>query len=266
MIVLRIFYDGSLFNGFSGSEYSVEWFLRKAISNFLGSFRLSKASRTDPGVSAVGNVISIDSPIDLKPSMINSRLPVGIRAWAWARVNGEFNARRAIRRDYLYITPWLNEDLSLMSRGAELFVGTHDLSNFIVKEKGVSTVVTIMEVSVERVGGFLMFRITGRGFRNKLIRKMVRALMMLGRGELSLEELDDLVNMRRSRPIPPAPPWGLVLLGVSYREEPNWIIDEVSVAEIMSYLRSRIMAQVTGAAVGRIIEETLMAQVAGSLI
>ncbi|WP_143701201.1 tRNA pseudouridine(38-40) synthase TruA [Vulcanisaeta thermophila] len=247
MVVLafKVFYDGTLFSGFSGGFGSVEYYLRRALSYYLGGdYRLSKASRTDPGVSAVGNVVSVvtNGDAELVPGMLNSRLPRGIRVWASARVGDDFNARRASSRTYVYLAPWGGEDVGVMARGARLFIGTHDLVNFQVRERGVPTRVTIMDLSVSRVGDLLVFRVVGRGFRNKMIRKIVNALLMLGNGSLTLDVLEGLINNSVSMPIPPAPPHGLFLLRVDYGErEPRWVVDLGSIIDIINFVKNRLL-------------------------
>lgn len=243
VVVFRVFYDGSLFNGFVGGVGSVEYYLRRAIGYFVRGFTLSKASRTDPGVSAVGNVVSVryDGGVVLSPGMVNSRLPEGVWTWAWARVGEDFRARRAVSRTYVYVMPWLNEDVGEMGRAAGLFVGTHDLINFQVRERGVPSVVTIYDVSVRREGSVVVFVIRGRGFRNRMIRKIVNSLRLVGLGVLSVDELAELISGRVRRPVPPAPPYGLFLLSVDYGVlEPRWVLYPDGVSRIINYLNYRV--------------------------
>ena len=241
-VAFKVFYDGTLFSGFTGNTSSIESHLRRAIRRFIKDFRLSRASRTDPGVSAIGNVISVryDDGLRLIPSMVNSELPNGLRIWAWAEVDAGFRARAAVSRTYAYVMPWLYEDIDLMRTAAGLFVGFHDLSNFQVKERGVPTTVMINSVSVERVNDYLVFTIVGGGFRNKMIRKIVNAIKMVGSGVLTMDELRDLIELRIRRPIPPAPPYGLLLLNVNYGDrEPNWLLCPECLSYVVNYLSNR---------------------------
>ncbi|KAJ9101750.1 hypothetical protein QFC21_003089 [Naganishia friedmannii] len=75
---------------------------------------LSRAARTDAGVSAAGNVVSlkmiikppgIETPEDLTRA-INAQLPEDIRVWTWTRTLQGFNARTACdTRVYEYLLP-----------------------------------------------------------------------------------------------------------------------------------------------------------------
>ncbi|GAB6944025.1 pseudouridine synthase [Vulcanisaeta sp. JCM 14467] len=248
-IAFKVFYDGTLFSGFTGNTNSVEYYLRRAIKHFISDFKLSKASRTDPGVSAIGNVISVkyDGELRLVPGMINSELPNGIRVWAWAEVSNDFRARAAVSRTYLYVMPWLYEDVDLMRDAAKMFIGVHDLANFQVRERGVPTTVLINGINVERLGDYLVFTINGRGFKNKMIRKIVNAIRMVGSGVLTVNELRDLIELRVKRPIPPAPPYGLLLLGVSYGDrEPNWVLSGDDISYVINYLVNKWYSSLPG--------------------
>ncbi len=244
-VAFKLFYDGEAHRGFTGGEGSVEWHVRKAISRFIRDFRLSKASRTDPGVSAIENVISVEydeGPL-INTRMLNSELPTSIRAWAWAIPPEGFNARKAVARKYVYTAIWRGEDIDIMRKGAGLFIGTHDLANFQVREKGVPTVVTIYGIDVRRKGELIIFEFVGKGFRNKMIRKIVNALLMLGRGALGLDELRDLIDKKIERPIPPAPSEGLCLVRVDYGDlEPKWNIDEEALTQVMRYLVEKVLS------------------------
>ncbi|MGC9152165.1 MAG: tRNA pseudouridine synthase A [Vulcanisaeta sp.] len=243
VLAFKVFYDGILFSGFTNGPGSIEYYLRRAINHFVKTYSLSKASRTDPGVSAIGNVISIRciDKCDLNPGMINSRLPNGLRVWAWAHANEDFRARSAKSRTYVYIMPWLYEDVDLMNKVASLFIGTHDLVNFQVKERGVPTVVTIYEIKIYRDGPYIVFIINGKGFRNKMIRKIVNSIRMVGLGTLSPEELEELISSKVKRPVPPAPPYGLLLLSVNYGDkEPNWHVHWDGVSYVINYLNGRL--------------------------
>ncbi|MCG2879851.1 MAG: tRNA pseudouridine(38-40) synthase TruA [Vulcanisaeta sp.] len=259
VVALKLFYDGTLFNGFSGGVGSVEYYVRRAVGKFVSNYVLSKASRTDPGVSAVGNVVSIkfSGTHKLLPSMINSELPEGVRAWAWAVVDEDFRARAAVARTYVYVMPWLHEDVDLMREAARLFVGEHDLVNFQVRDKGVPTTVKIYDVEVDRYGNYVMFVIKGKGFRNKMIRKIVNSIRMVGLGMLSMDELRSLINAEVRRPIPPAPPYGLLLLNVEYgAREPNWVVDLSGVSYILNYLNDRFYKMLSiNHVISRILQE-----------
>ncbi|AEA12720.1 Pseudouridylate synthase [Thermoproteus uzoniensis 768-20] len=207
MIAYLVAYDGSLFYGFTGHERSVEPALARALGPLLG-----RGSRTDPGVSALGNVVVARS---LKPlGQINAELPRGVWVWGYAEVPEGFNPRRARARTYVYFAPYRGEDLGLVREAASLFVGTHDYRNFA---KGVrDAVTTIYSIEVEDRGAYIEIAFRGKGFRNKMLRKIVWALLAVGRGVLGIDDVRRLLESGGGGPVPSAPAEGLVLLSIDY--------------------------------------------------
>ncbi|MFN3803441.1 MAG: tRNA pseudouridine(38-40) synthase TruA [Pyrobaculum sp.] len=203
----RIAYDGALFYGFTGHPNSVETKIRPAFGEILG-----KGSRTDPGVSAVANVVMAREKIRLE--LLNSRLPRGVWAWAWAEVDEGFNPRRALWRRYLYVAPYWGEDLQAMRQAAELFKGTHDYASFI--RGGRDTVTTIFDIEIYIRDDLLYIHYIGKGFRNKMLRKITWAILGVGRGALDVGYISQLLKEPRPGAVPHAPAEGLLLLDIHY--------------------------------------------------
>src|SRR5438309_9006370 len=88
------------------------------------------ASRTDRGVSAVGNVIAFEASLgpDAVLGAFNDKAR-DVWAWAFAPVPASFHPRHAIERWYRYV---LLEDVAErnLQAAARLFVGTHDFRAF----------------------------------------------------------------------------------------------------------------------------------------
>ncbi|AET33917.1 tRNA pseudouridine synthase A [Pyrobaculum ferrireducens] len=210
----RIAYDGTLFYGFTGHPNSLEPRLKAAFGEILG-----KGSRTDPGVSAVANAVL--APQKLHIGYVNSKLPRGVWAWAVAEVPPGFNPRRAKRRRYLYVAPHWGEDVDVMRDAAKLLAGTHDYSSFIQRrgDKTTPTITTVESIDVELRGPLIYLHFAGRGFRNKMIRKMAWAILATGRGVLRLEDVEDLLKRPRPGAVPSAPAEGLLLLDIEYDVE-----------------------------------------------
>ncbi|MGC8582946.1 MAG: tRNA pseudouridine(38-40) synthase TruA [Thermoproteus sp.] len=207
MIAYLVAYDGALFYGFTGHERSVEPALARALGPLLG-----RGSRTDPGVSALGNVVVASSSKPL--GQINAELPRGLWVWGYAEVPEGFNPRRARARTYAYFAPYRGEDLGLVREAASLFVGTHDYRNFA---KGVrEAVTTIYSIEVEDRGAYIEIVFRGRGFKNKMLRKIVWALLAAGRGVLDIDDIRRLLEGGGGGPVPSAPAEGLVLLSIDY--------------------------------------------------
>ncbi len=227
----RVAYDGTLFYGFTGHPNSVEPALRRVFGEVLG-----RGSRTDPGVSAVANVVMV--PRMLPIGYVNSKLPRGIWAWAVAEVPEGFNPRRARLRRYLYVAPHWGEDLASMQEAAELLAGTHDYASFIQTrgEKG-STVTTLYEIRVEVRGDLVYIRYAGRGFRNKMLRKLTWAILAAGRGVLRRRDIEELLARPRPGAVPSAPAEGLVLLDIDYGVE--FQVDRAALRSTYTYFLAK---------------------------
>jgi Pseudouridylate synthase len=92
MIAYLVAYDGALFHGFTGHERSVEPALAKALGPLAG-----RGSRTDPGVSALGNVVAARCSKPL--GQINAELPRGVWVWGAGRGARGLQPQEGARQD-----------------------------------------------------------------------------------------------------------------------------------------------------------------------
>ncbi|MHA1733019.1 MAG: tRNA pseudouridine(38-40) synthase TruA [Promethearchaeota archaeon] len=190
-------------------------------SNFRG------ASRTDAGVSALGNVFSFVS--ERKPiiSEINAHLPADLRCWALARVADDFNPRGAVRRTYRYFydAHGLEVDEETLLAACGLLVGTHDFRNFAKHNPTRPPVRRLESATFRRGEHTLVFEFVGGSFLWKQVRKMVTALVMAGRGKLTLEEFASYLDPATKVDLSPAPPANLVLWNVEYDPPAGFVPD-----------------------------------------
>jgi len=239
-----VFYDGTCFRGFTGSNESVEFYLRRAFSSICGlevsNVKIRCASRTDPGVSAIKNVIALDLPRYVHPEEVNSKLPSSLRLWGVAEVSESFNPRSAYLRRYIYIKPYEGEDLDLVKEATKMFIGKHDFSNFQIVDEEMSPETEIYNIEVQMHGDVIVYVFEGSGFRNKMIRKIVWTLTQVGKGRLSLDTVRKLINVEVRRTVPSAPAEGLVLVDVRYRYEPSFSVSYRAIKEILSYVVDRL--------------------------
>jgi len=149
-IALRICYIGWKFDGFASQPHSdntiEEHLFRALLKTKLIESRESsnytRAARTDKGVSAIENVVSLyvrsqvvppssgEEELDY-PRILNAVLPSGIWITGWTSVDAEFHARfSASYRTYQYYFRPENLNLCAMQRAAQFFVGEHDFRNF----------------------------------------------------------------------------------------------------------------------------------------
>jgi tRNA pseudouridine38-40 synthase len=209
-IALRIAYDGSRFHGFQRQpdERTVEGELLLALEKIgaiknpkSANYRLS--SRTDRGVSALGNVVSIDTKFNIHqlPRAINSNVN---DAWCTgvAMLPDDFDVRRAVSRTYACYLLDNGENLDKMRKAAKRFRGTHDFSRY-AKADGRNPERTVGRIGIKRKGPMIEFVVEGESFLWNQVRRMVWALMEVGSGRAKADDLSpERFRMRRSGLVP----------------------------------------------------------------
>ena len=238
-IALKVAYDGA---GFSGSqiqvrERTVEGEMLRALTELdliddAASADVSSSGRTDAGVHSTGQVITFNTnnPQLAIPRVINSRLPRDMWAWAYAVVPDDFDCRRnAIGRRYRYYLAGENYDISLIREAAKLFLGEHDFYNFAKKDpkKEQTTVRTVSRLDIRVSGNLIRIDIEANAYLWHMIRKIVRALILIGNGLRPIEWIGDMLRPDTfEEGIEPAPAYGLTYLEVLYGDKtPEWIED-----------------------------------------
>lgn len=193
------------------------------------------AGRTDAGVHAMGQVISFRADTKLDEATIgrgvNALLPTDIAIRDVEPAGEDFHARySATGRTYEYrirTAPqreplerfrehWLPAALDepAMRAASGLLVGRRDLSAFAIGPGGVRTV---RRAEWSREGSLLRFTIEADGFLRGMVRAIMGTLLWVGRGQLPVERVGEIVASRdRSQAGPSAPAQGLCLIRVDY--------------------------------------------------
>ncbi|MEM4747841.1 MAG: tRNA pseudouridine(38-40) synthase TruA [Archaeoglobaceae archaeon] len=227
---------------FFGSQYqpnlrTVEGELRKALQE-IGIFSKPKfAGRTDAGVSALGQVVAFECEKKINPRILNSALPSDIIAWAYKEVEENFNPRKAKSRIYTYV--FFNEDYDFerMLKAAELLKGVHDFSNFTRGWKGGKR--EIFDVKLTKEGNFFIFEIEGNAFTWNMVRCIVTALKLVGKGK-EIEWFEKMLQPEKFKfRVPPSPAEGLLLKDVKYDFE--FEVDEVCLKLLKLRIKKRMV-------------------------
>ncbi|MGZ3789308.1 MAG: tRNA pseudouridine(38-40) synthase TruA [Bacteriovorax sp.] len=208
------------------------------------------SGRTDSGVHAFAQIVKIEIPVDIPEQSlvraINSHLPPDIRVKKAERTTADFHPIfKAVSKEYNYVfttnnrdlSPFVNElvtshpfdiDIELMKEGCRLFCGEHDFINFQCTGTEVATTVRQIlacEILHFQSGGhfgvmledYYVFRVVGSGFLKQMVRLMMGALWSLGRGKITLADLERSLKMPLSKRLgATAPPQGLYLKEVHY--------------------------------------------------
>ncbi len=241
-IKLIVEYDGTDFHGFQRQpgKRTVDRVLEEAISRVTGEeVRVIGAGRTDAGVHALGQVVAFDTRATIPPERycpaINSFLPADVRIVSSEETAPDFHPRyQARRKTYRYLVYrkaagytlyrryahlYTGElDVNLIKEGIRYTTGRHDFRGFMAAGSAVQdTVRTVCQFTAEENMPWLKFEITGDGFLYKMVRNLVGTLLEIGRGAMSLEQLEKVMRTGdRTLAGPTAPACGLYLVKVDY--------------------------------------------------
>lgn len=208
------------------------------ISNYESS-GFEVASRTDRLVSARGaafSIISAKNPILME---INSALPKNIGIWAHVDIPLDFHLRfNAISRHYKYVVTNDVLDLNIMKKACKELEGNHDFINFSKRDKEENKTIRDMDsVSVNIVDGYLVFSFKSRAFLRQQIRRMVRKIIELGKGEIEYDDFLKLFDASKYYSYEPVDPLGLVLWDIEYDKNLKFKIDPKSVKRMNTYFQ-----------------------------
>jgi len=230
-LALKFGYDGRAFHGFSRQpgQRTVEGEILRALEDIgvLGKggsardINYGAASRTDAGVSAIGNVVALDTAFrkDALLRALNARLD-DIWFHSITEVPDGFQPRQALQRWYRYhLAPDETGDYDALRNALRLFVGTHDFTNFC-RPEGKCAVRTIRKLRVRRSGPFITADILSQGFLWNMVRRIMGAALAVSRGELKIAEVKQALDHPKKRAdLGLAPPEPLVLMDVVYDVE-----------------------------------------------
>jgi tRNA pseudouridine38-40 synthase len=272
-IALKLGYLGTRYHGFQIQPQSAGPTVEGALFDALTALKLiedrtssnyAAAGRTDKGAHALAQVISFDTASAIvTPRMVNSQLPGDIWVYALTKPCATFNARKdAISREYRYFLPLFPEaalDLAQMREAAACFIGTHDFSSFAqppgpneLEAEHYSPFREIKRIAItaDSCGSFLIIDIEADSFLRKMVRKIVSALAMVGRGMRDTEWIEALLERRLAEQIEPVAANGLMLKNVSYPGV-SFTVDEYAKRRMVTRLTAELQFHATIAAVLR---------------
>jgi tRNA pseudouridine38-40 synthase len=245
---LVVAYDGTDFHGFAAQApavRTVESALADALEKVLRAQRellnLACAGRTDAGVHARGQVVTVDAPPDAEPEQVahavNRMIGPEVVVRHCERVPGAFDARRSARwRRYRYTIAnrpepdpfaaryawWIPDplDLAQLRLAADPFVGEHDFASFCRRgASGSTTTRRVLESHwlAPTDDGLLVYEIRATAFCWQMVRSVVGTLVEAGSGRRRPGDMLRIIRaLDRQAAGKVAPPNGLCLWDVGY--------------------------------------------------
>jgi tRNA pseudouridine38-40 synthase len=248
-VKLTVTYDGTNYHGWQlqPGKRTIQAELVNAISELLGwRTRVTAASRTDAGVSAVGQVavMQIDSPIPSKnlAKAITDRLPADIAVIEAVDVPLGFNvigdakcklyrysiftgrARPVFEIHHCWHLPEEKLDIPAMQQAAQLLVGQKDFKSFAAADDhradSIRTIfrcdvyaddrpVSSKDMSIEhRVSSdeWIFIDVEGDKFLYNMVRNIVGTLVEVGVGRMKPEKIIEIIEAKNRRAAGPIAP------------------------------------------------------------
>jgi len=225
--LIRVQFLGFRYSGWQKQpgQRTIEGMLAKTLKYILPQkrFKILGAGRTDAKVSAIDAAFELiidETPISDMTGFINlfnKNLPADIKILKVDKIDNNFNIiKHSKSKEYRYIfsfgeknhpfcAPFMANiledlDIDLMKQAAALYKGEHNFKAYTAKP-GENTQVVRTLTSCEIVentlfsGSFFpkrsyMLRICGKGFMRYQVRMIMGALIQLGRGLLSVHEIE----------------------------------------------------------------------------
>jgi tRNA pseudouridine38-40 synthase len=236
-------YDGTGFGGWQSQPggNTVQDVVERRLAEIFGRVvRVHGSGRTDAGVHARGQVFHFAA--DWRHgtakllAALRAGLPPTIQVTAVRRAGADFHARfsatgKIYRYElihggvagpfdyqYCWAMPYAL-DVAAMRATAAALCGRHDFRAFCAdnREERGSTVRDLRRLDVAARGRRLTVTAEADGFLYKMVRSLVGALVAVGQGKLTPEEVVALLHGRkRTHRVGTAPPQGLFLMRVIY--------------------------------------------------
>ncbi len=234
----KICYDGSKFQGFQrlNNGKGVQNELERVLSILENQKVVVKgAGRTDALVHAFHQCVHFDftknySEEKLKYAM-NRLLNPYVSVSSVLKVDDSFHARYSVKEKtyeykiyvgeknpfYASYAYFFYQPLSLekMKECAKCFLGTHDFYNFVSGERG-RTISNIHSIDIVKKQDFILVTVKGKSFYRYMVRSIVGALVDVGCGRKTSEEVKRSLDRKSDMRFSVLPPQGLYLMNIDY--------------------------------------------------
>jgi len=233
-------YDGTDFHGWQRQpkKRTIQGTLEDTLAKIAQKkVTVIGAGRTDAGVHAQGQVANFKAALRLNEDelkkALNALLPDDVRVIMLKKAAMDFHARRdAKAKVYQYrifhgpeINPFVLRyvlhrpyplNLARMRKAARLFQRQGDFSGFS-SNRLLYPVRKVTRSEIKKRGDEIIYTIEAGGFLRYMVRTIVGTILEVGRGRVSLDQIEDIFREKqRTLSSPTAPAKGLCLMKVVY--------------------------------------------------
>ncbi len=250
--LIQLAYKGTNFNGWQrqthGKAITIQGSLEHSLSLILREkIQITGAGRTDTGVHASFYVAHFDTKQNIDTQKIthklNSFVSKDITIIKIHRVPDNFHARySALSRTYKYFihtrpNPFLQEfshyvyyplDVDKMKQATRILSNYQDFKAFSKAHSGTKHyLVELHKAQWTQENDKLIFTISANRFLRNMVRAIVGTMLEIGRGKLSIDQMEKLIQARsRHLSTFTAPANGLFLIDIKYPQEIEDILDK----------------------------------------
>lgn len=240
---IKFSYNGTAYHGWQLQEnaVAVQQKINEALQLFFGCvIETIGAGRTDTGVHAEVMFAHFDAGIEFKLNdliyKLNRLTPKDIAISDVYLVKDNAHARfSALTRSYEYRIAlkkevFLNElayyhhgdlDINKMNEACEILKNCKDFKSFCKSHSDAKTTLCdLYHAEWKRKNNLLVFEVSANRFLRNMVRALVGTLLEVGSGKISIQELQEIINLKnRSSAGPSVPANGLFLTDITYPKE-----------------------------------------------
>ena len=236
---IEISYDGSSFHGFQKqvSVRTVQSAIEDSLQLIIKDYELNYAGRTDTGVHARSQILSLKTSQNLNPSFFNSLdslLGHEIKIKKFQKVKNSFHPRfEAESRVYKYFlqgndkgSPYHRNyrylvrtpiELSQLKSIEKFFVGKKNFKNYSKLRKGQDPYREISKSEWSKSNDYFIYTIEGKSFLHNMVRSIVGCQLAVLENKVTKKELkESLQQPQKTRFNFIAPAQGLYLWKIKY--------------------------------------------------
>jgi len=209
---IEISYDGSLFHGFQKqlNVRTVQSEIEESLKLIIGDYELNYSGRTDAGVHARSQVLSLKTIENLRPSFFNSLdslLGSEIKIKKYQKVKNSFHPRfdaksrvykyflqpnnkgAPYNRDYRYLVKAPIELRQLKSI-EKIFLGKNNFKNYSKLRKGQEPYREILKSEWSKSNDYFIYTIEGDSFLHNMVRSIVGTQLAVLENKVTKKELE----------------------------------------------------------------------------